>query len=217
MIMRDTNVRLTRFVRRGRLATVVVASLLASACTDAAGYDLDYIMSRAPFVSTMRTTVSIESQVIPRLPPVGSVAYASPNGVDVRPFDQTELDSFAAGLVNPLPASPEVIARGAAVYGHTCFVCHGANGAGNGPVVGAGKFPLGPALNNAAAAGRADGYLYGVMRVGRGLMPAYADRVSDADRWAVVHYLRQLQGAAGVLAAAPAAAVPVADAPVTGQ
>lgn len=212
MIMRDT----TRgpAVRRLRLLAVAAVTLATSACTDAAGYDLDYILSKAPFVATMRSTVSIQSQVMPRSPAPGSVAYSSPNDVLVAPFAQTELDSFAAGLVNPLAASPEVIARGAAVYTNVCFACHGPNGQGNGPVVGPGKFPLGPALNDAVAAGRADGYIYGVMRVGRGLMPAYGDRVSDADRWAVVHYLRQLQGAAGVLAAAPPAAAVV---PATGQ
>ncbi len=216
--MRDSNVRLTdrlaSAVRRGRFATIAVALLAMPACTDAAGYDLDYIMGRASFVSTMRTTVALEASVMPRLPAEGSVPYASPNGVAVRPFAQTELDSFAAGLANPLPASAEVLERGAEVYGNVCFACHGPSGAGNGPVVGPGKFPLGPALNDAVAAGRADGYIYGVMRVGRGLMPAYADRVSADDRWAVVHYLRQIQGAAGVLAAAPAAP---AAAPAAGQ
>jgi mono/diheme cytochrome c family protein len=193
--------RVTARSRRIRLAGLAAMLLAMPACTDAAGYDLDYIMGRVPFLATMRSTVAIESQVMPRLPAEGSVAFAGPNAVEVRPFSQAELDSFAAGLANPLPASPEVLARGAQVYGNVCFACHGVNGAGNGPVVGPGKFPMGPALNNASAAGRTDGYIYGVIRVGRGLMPAYADRISESDRWAVVHFLRQQQGAAGVLAA----------------
>ena len=48
--------------------------------------------------------------------------------------------------------------------------------------------------------GRTDGYLYGMIRNGRGLMPNYV-RIEDADRWDVVNYVRALQGSiAGVKA-----------------
>jgi mono/diheme cytochrome c family protein len=188
----------------GRLFAFAALAVGATGCTDWAGYDLDYALARAPFIGTMRHTVAIEAQTMPRLPAPGTVAWAAPNGVSIPRFTQAQLDSVAATLTNPLPASAEVIARGEQVYQNVCFVCHGTAGAGNGPVVGAGRFPMGPALNDAVAAARSDGYIYGVMRVGRGLMPAYADRVSDDDRWAVVHYLRRLQGGLAV-AAAPAA------------
>jgi hypothetical protein len=47
---------------------------------------------------------------------------------------------------------------------------------------------------------RADGYIYGMIRNGRGLMPTY-DRIEDMDRWDVVNYVRALQGKiAGVVA-----------------
>jgi mono/diheme cytochrome c family protein len=36
-----------------------------------------------------------------------------------------------------------------------------------------------------------------VIDVGRGLMPPYGHRMTHADRWAVVSYLRQLQGTSG--------------------
>jgi mono/diheme cytochrome c family protein len=184
-----------------RLIALGVLALAATGCTDAAGYDLDYIMGRVPFLSTMRRSVSYDPQTLPRLPAPGSVPFSSPNGAVVPVFAQAQLDSAAATLTNPLPASPDVIARGAAVYANQCFTCHGDGGAGNGPVVGAGRFPMGPPLNGPAAAGRSDGYIYGVIRVGRGLMPSYGDRVGDNDRWAIVHYLRQLQQQGGAVAA----------------
>ncbi len=194
--------------RSRRLASAIVVAALAAGCTDFAGYDLDYILGAVPVIGTMRSTPAWEAQTMPRDPVPGTVPAVSPAGDAPAPFAQADLDAVAAALVNPLPASEEVLARGATVYTNQCFVCHGAQGEGNGPVVGAGRFPMGPSLVTAAAAARTDGYIYGVVRVGRGLMPAYGDRVPDRDRWAVVHYVRSLQQQAGLIsapAAAPAA------------
>jgi hypothetical protein len=44
--------------------------------------------------------------------------------------------------------------------------------------------------------GRSDGYVFGMIRNGRGLMPTY-NRIEEADRWDVVNYLRALQGVNG--------------------
>jgi mono/diheme cytochrome c family protein len=201
--------------RAARIGTIVAAVALLSGCTDAAGYDLDYIMGRVPFVATMRRSVAYDAQAMPRLPAAGTVPVLSPAGDVPGVFTQAQLDSAGATLSNPLPVTPEVLARGATVYANQCFVCHGAQGAGNGPVVGAGRFPMGPPLNAAATAARTDGYIYGVIRVGRGLMPAYAERVGHNDRWAVVHYLRDLQQGTGAVvtpAAVPAAPDAVAPA-----
>jgi len=41
---------------------------------------------------------------------------------------------------------------------------------------------------------RSDGYLYGMIRVGRALMPAYGHQISHYDRWHIVNYVRQMQG-----------------------
>jgi hypothetical protein len=50
-------------------------------------------------------------------------------------------------------------------------------------------FPLvsGPALS------RTDGYIFGMIRNGRGNMPPY-NRIEEKDRWDVVNYVRGLQG-----------------------
>ena len=187
-----------------------IAALTLTGCTDAAGYDLDYIIGRASILSTMRRSVSYEAQQLPRLPAPGSVPLSAGNGEMLPTFTQTQLDSVGAALTNPFPVTPELIERGEVVFQNQCFVCHGAQGAGNGPVVGPGKFPMGPSLVDGTALARSDGYIYGIIRVGRGLMPSYAERINHADRWAVVAYVNQLQGLAGG-AAAPAP-VPAADA-----
>jgi hypothetical protein len=44
--------------------------------------------------------------------------------------------------------------------------------------------------------GRSDGYIFGMIRNGRGLMPPY-NRIEEMDRWDVVNYVRALQGVGG--------------------
>lgn len=182
---------------RRTFGLMAAAVLVTSGCTDAAGYDLDYLMAKAPFIATMRTSVSYESHSLPRLPAEGTVPVSSPAGEVMGAFTQAQLDSVGAVLTNPVQATPEVLERGETLYRNQCFVCHGEAGEGNGPVIGNGRFPLGPQLIGGTALARSDGYLYGIIRVGRGLMPAYGERISHMDRWAVVHYMRQLQQNAG--------------------
>jgi mono/diheme cytochrome c family protein len=38
-----------------------------------------------------------------------------------------------------------------------------------------------------------DGYIYGVLMLGKNAMPSYAADLDESDRWAVVHYIRILQ------------------------
>jgi mono/diheme cytochrome c family protein len=204
---------------RKLIGLVALGSLSVTGCTDAAGYDLDILFGYFPVLSTMRGTIAHQPHTLPRLPAPGSVPVSGPLGDDMAPFTQMQLDSVGAVLTNPLPATPEVLARGQVVYERQCSVCHGDLGDGAGSVVGPGRFPSATALRDAATAGRSDGYLYGVIRVGRGLMPAYGERIAHEDRWAVVHYMRQLQG--GVAAApvvTPAGELPAQTQPgVTGE
>jgi len=59
----------------------------------------------------------------------------------------------------------------------------------------AGKFGYVPALTMDMTKQRSDGYLYAVLRHGRGVMPRYGDKIRSAtDRWHVVNYVRSLQG-----------------------
>lgn len=192
------------------LGAIAIAAFTLSGCTDAAGYDLDNLLARTKVLSMLRETPSYQPYDMPRLPAPGSVPSSAPLGESAT-FTQLQLDSVGAVLANPLPATPEVIARGQIVYERQCSVCHGVEGDGAGTVVGPGRFPPSTALREAPTAARSDGYIYAVTRVGRGLMPAYGDRVSHDDRWAVVHYIRQLQGGLAPAAGAPPAGTQPVD------
>ena len=195
-----------------RLAMAAIFSpVVLSGCTDAAGYDLDYLWGRSPALASLRTSVALDPYDAPRLPPENSVPVAGEFGPAPAPFTQAQLDSVAGTLVNPFAAGapPEVIARGEVVYANQCAVCHGPTGNGDGSVIGAGRFPFTLPVNGPAAAIRSDGYLYGIVAVGRGLMPPYGDKLNHGDRWAVVEYMRELQRSTGATPAAPVTA-PVA-------
>jgi len=104
-----------------------------------------------------------------------------------------------AAIPNPIPADSASVNRGRIQYQINCAVCHGANGAGNGVVLKYGLYP--PAIGGAQnpAAGYTDGYIFGIMRNGRGLMPTY-NRIEESDRWDIVNYLRALQGKIAITA-----------------
>ena len=50
-----------------------------------------------------------------------------------------------------------------------------------------------PAINGAATQARSDGYIWGMLRNGRGLMANF-NRIPERERWDVVNYVRGLQG-----------------------
>jgi mono/diheme cytochrome c family protein len=107
------------------------------------------------------------------------------------------IDSMA-NVANPHAASRASLDNGRKHYQINCAVCHGVAGKGDGAAV---RFGVpAPNLLGPVTKGRTDGYLYGMIRNGRGLMPNYV-RIEDDDRWDVVNYLRALQGSvAGVVA-----------------
>jgi len=103
------------------------------------------------------------------------------------------IDSMSS-MPNPTAPSDSSIANGHKYYVINCAVCHGDTGDGNGPMAQF-NFPK-ISLRTDAAIGRSDGYLYGMIRNGRGLMPSY-NRIEHMDRWDVVNYIRGLQGRIG--------------------
>lgn len=103
--------------------------------------------------------------------------------------------AVADRVLNPTdPAA--TLAVGDTLYHTYCAVCHGNTGAADGTVT---AFVGGRSLLTPIARGYTDGYLYSIIRYGRGVMPMYGDKIRDpARRWAVVNYVRKLQADAPV-------------------
>jgi mono/diheme cytochrome c family protein len=186
-------------------------SLAGASCTA-----LDNALAAVPVFAFVREAPFFDPYEAPRPAPEFSVPFNTPAGEVVPAIVATEtgLNAFAATEwgVNPLnPADTAVQSLGKLMFDRYCLVCHGPAGMGDGTIVGEGKYPpIAPNLTLPATVARPDGYIYALIRVGRGLMPAYGQRLTHRERWAVVTHVRALQAAGASPAPTGAAAAPAA-------
>ena len=149
-------------------------------------------------------------------PSRGSPQYSVPvTGTAVAGFQVSyaalpaTIDSMA-GIPNPTPVSEASLVNGRKYFQINCAVCHGAKAMGDGPAT---QFGMpGVNLTMDLTKARTDGYIVGLIRTGRGLMPSY-NRIEERERWDVVNYLRGLQGKLG----SPVPTGPLAAPGVTGD
>lgn len=145
-----------------------------------------------------------------RLPVDGTVPI---DGGDI-PVSLLDADQL---IRNPIPGQQASIARGKVLFTTFCVPCHGADGLGKG-LVGQ-KFPFVLSLVTDQAKGYSDQYIYTMIRNGRGLMPRYGGRVLIDQRWDIVNYVRELQGAphriTSITPVGPPPTPPAAPAPTT--
>ena len=85
--------------------------------------------------------------------------------------------------------STAALAQGADTYKSKCAMCHGADGMASGP---AGKAMNVPAVT-APAFKASDADLIAVTKSGKGKMPAYAGKLTDAQIKDAIAYMRALQ------------------------
>jgi mono/diheme cytochrome c family protein len=184
-----------------RAAVLVIAVVPLGAC------DWFTDFKRQPSVVTWERLDSAGVRGSPQMSvPINGTAIPG-FAVSYSNLPQT-IDSMST-LVNPTPADSASLANGHKYYVINCSVCHGMAGKGDGTAIKYGVFPFplvsGPALT------RTDGYIFGMIRNGRGNMPPY-NRIEEKDRWDVVNYVRGLQGKL----AAPVPTGPLAAPGVTG-
>jgi mono/diheme cytochrome c family protein len=101
-----------------------------------------------------------------------------------------------ASKTNPLESTPESVAKGRGLFVRYCAECHGTDGRSEGAAMPEG----GNAVDMTQAAwqkGVSDGELFWKIANGRKaedrtLMPAFAARLSENERWRLIHFLRSL-------------------------
>ena len=194
--------------RLPRALLACMAIFVAGGCTT-----MDDIMESI-FGRSMRDQASFDPYENPLAPAPGAVSFSSGNFPadrfdvnigqpeagdyvlpDFGPADMAPPGSAVVqSLLNPVPADEASLARGEVLFDRMCAICHGPAGIGaDAPLL-----EVWPALQvydiaGDRAQGYVDGYIYGMIRRGRGLMPSYGHQISHFDRWNIVNYVRQLQ------------------------
>ena len=98
-----------------------------------------------------------------------------------------------AAIPNPIHADSASVQRGRVQFQINCAVCHGGNGQVNQKIMQYGLYPASIGKPTDPAAGYTDGYIFGIIRNGKGMMPSY-NRIEEMDRWDIINYVRSLQG-----------------------
>lgn len=107
----------------------------------------------------------------------------------------------ARALKNPIPKTPENIAKGKAIYEGkgSCFRCHGDSGKGDGPyhtLVNLNPSPR-DFTNPKFHRSRTDGELFWVLKngiSGTGMVPAIGGPITEDEAWHVILYERSFEG-----------------------
>tara|TARA_Y100001968_G_scaffold210775_1_gene193991 strand:- start:137 stop:790 length:654 start_codon:yes stop_codon:yes gene_type:complete len=126
-----------------------------------------------------------------RTPPEGTVARGKLKADDhlYRGTEAGEqVDTFPASL----PVTASLLDRGQERYEIYCTPCHGQAGDGQGLV--SKRLPVqAPTFHSSYLYKQKLGHFFDVITNGIRSMPAYSHQVSEADRWAIVAYVRALQ------------------------
>lgn len=126
------------------------------------------------------------------------VASAAEKDIKMSRVPAAELQK-AKDMKNPLKATPDVLAKGKAIYEGkgTCFTCHGNTGKGDGPA-GAALDPsprnfTNPEFNKVRTAGE----MFWVVKngsPGTGMISYNPAMINDDEAWEVITYVRSLGG-----------------------
>ncbi len=193
--MRETTLTLAGTFRLlARPAAVLLLAAIASAC------DVGLPAGRTPHREFNRLDMGDQPKLKPQRTdlfgarPTGTME-PQPGTVAVDdapyPYAQDEADRAGAELVNPLEATPAVLAHGRFVYEQICITCHGPKGAGDGHL--AAVFPKPPSLMTQKVRDWPDGQLFHRPMRGQNSMPSHARQVNANDIWSVIHYIREMQ------------------------
>jgi len=128
--------------------------------------------------------------------------------IGADPYELGPGDIDAAETLNVAPDMPKtefVMARGQNRFNVFCAACHNYDAKSLSKLVQRGSWAGIPDLTREQSVALSNARIFHIISAGQNLMPSYADKISRTDRWAIVRYLRTLQGVEGVASNAPVA------------
>jgi len=205
-----------------RLFWAPVLAAVVAACQPGEQPGSEYIedMARSPAYKAFAPNQGTRNGITLQHPVAGTIARG------YHPFHYGKGDAEAARagreLTDPFHPDEPTLARGKALYETYCFVCHGAEGKGDGPI--ASKIPPPTSYKSERVMGFLPGRIFHVITLGSNKMPSYAAQLSPEDRWLIITYIREklqelIEAAPGTPDAPPPApaspdpAAPASDAP----
>jgi mono/diheme cytochrome c family protein len=172
-----------RRLAHGALLGTVVATM--SACSWFTAFDEQPKIDPWEILGSIKTPQRGNPQM--SVPIQGT--FAAGFQVSYQPLPAT-IDSMSS-LQNPTQPTEASLANGRKIFQINCSPCHGEAGMGNGLATRYGVPGISIIYDHTK--GLTDGYIFGMIRNGRGAMPPY-NRIEDVERWDVVNYVRGLQG-----------------------
>ena len=124
-----------------------------------------------------------------------ALTHTEPGQVATDSSDESvwEVPEDARAVENPLASSPEVEEEGARLYGRYCRRCHGDVGKGDGMAV-AFILPAPKDITTIEVQARmTDGEIFYKISEGKTPMPGMGNRLSEDERWKIVHFVRTLK------------------------
>jgi mono/diheme cytochrome c family protein len=178
-----------------RFSAVVL--LVAAAGCGASGEDRapEYFpdMTRGPAYKAFAPNPATHDGLTLQRPMAGTIA----RGYHPFHYGPGEAEAVRAGreLTNPFHPTPQILDEGQALYQTYCMICHGAEGKGDGTLVG--KIPPPPSYKSARVLAFPPGRIFHVVTTGSGKMQPYSTQLSSDERWKVVTYVTSVLQALG--------------------
>ena len=123
-----------------------------------------------------------------------AMAFAAGLSLSGVPHDPKDwlVPEAAKKMKNPVPRTDAALAAAKAIYNEQCANCHGETGKGDGPD--AMMYTPEPAdLTDAHMMGEmSDGEIFYKITEGRKPMPSFKQKLTDEQRWQLVHFVRSL-------------------------
>lgn len=93
---------------------------------------------------------------------------------------------------NPVPISNDVLTKARHNFEDNCTPCHGPEGKGNGPMADTLKKRPKDLTTSKEIGDLTDGEIFWLISKGRDPMPAFDQKLTDNERWGLVHLVRSL-------------------------
>lgn len=115
-------------------------------------------------------------------------------------FEPQQYEKPEKELRNPLKMNEFILERGKTLYSRFCVSCHNSDGKGSGPIVTQVQlaedeegFPPPKDLTSESTRKMNDGRLFHILSAGQNLMFPFHDKLTEFDKWSLIHYIRNLQ------------------------